>query len=52
MTISKKLRGMKLPPGYNACLLLDAAAEIDRLTRERDEARAERERLAKNAEAR
>jgi len=31
MTTSKKLRDMKLPPGYNACLLLDAAAEIDRL---------------------
>ncbi|MFA5606794.1 MAG: hypothetical protein WDA07_06355 [Leucobacter sp.] len=50
MTISKKLRGMKLPPGYNACLLLDAANEIDRLARERDEARAERDALRADAE--
>lgn len=43
VSLSAKLRGMRLPGGYNATVLMDAADTIERLRAERDEARNERD---------
>lgn len=43
--LSKKLRAMKLPPGYNACLLLDAAKLIEQQQADAQRIRDERGRL-------
>lgn len=41
VSLVARLRGMTLPGGYNGAVLTHAADEIERLTRERDEARLE-----------
>lgn len=49
-TLVGKLRGMRLPGGFNPRVLWDAADTIERLTRERDETKAELAALYEDAQ--